>query len=191
MTTQPLLEIHLHLVNGETHRFLQNDPELAHKVVEQVNLKVFTQPSLVIAGQDRVWAYPGAALAGISLITESGQQELLRLSPFPIVPREIAESDYQAGQPDAHSAEGPSLGVLAEIEFTSGQRVRLEIQAPQAVSGMQERHILHTLFTGPGLLCRRLGGGISIWNRAQMISFSIVSKLEVPSNAWFAEPLDA
>ncbi|MEO7715229.1 MAG: hypothetical protein ABIY70_03425 [Capsulimonas sp.] len=47
--------------------------------------------------------------------------------------------------------------------------------------------LLHHAFSPPTVVCRRMGGGIAIWNRAQMLSYSFSPKPETPVNAWPAE----
>ena len=188
MTTQSLLEIDLHLINGRTHKFIQNDPALAQRILRQISPKIFTQSSLVVTGYNRSAAYAGATLIGISLLMETIPEELLNTGPLPALPLEITQADYEAKQSAMLSAGGgqPPVSVL-EIEFTSGRRLWLEVPMPPVTSGMQERHLLHNLFSMPGLLCRRLGGGVSLWNGAQVASTAFTPELDAPSNAWAAE----
>ena len=52
------------------------------------------------------------------------------------------------------------------------------------MDGFGERHMLHNAFALPSLISRRLGGGISLWNRAQMVSCSYSPNPDVPGTAW-------
>ncbi len=188
MTTHAPLEINLHLVNGTTHHFIQNDPALAQEILHQISPKVFTRPSLVISGNNRSAAYAGSALVGISIVMETLPEELLHLGPLPMLPWEITEShfrDRQQAMP-IRREDGPAAAVV-EIEFTNGHRLWLEFQAPKAASEMQQRHLLHNVFSLPGLMCRRLDGGVSLWNGAQMVSCSFTPELDPPSNSWSAD----
>ena len=188
MASQTLLEIDLHLINGGTHKFIQNDPVLAQRVLQQISPRIFTQPSLVVTGYNRSAAYAGATLIGISLLVETIPDDLLKSGPLPTLPLEITQADYQARQSAMPAVgEGQTPVSVLEIEFTSGHRLWLEVARPAATSGLQERHLLHNLFSMPGLLCRRLGGGVSLWNGAQMASCSFTPELDAPSNAWAAE----
>ena len=192
MATQPFLELHLHFVNGNTHKFVQNDPQLAQQVLQQINFKIFTEPSLVIFGQNQVVTYPGSALVGISLIVETVPEELLHLMPNPAVgledTREITEHDYQAKQREMQPiVEGQPFVLVQQVELTTGHRFWLEHHVRAAVSKMQERHILHNVFSQPAIMYNRLDGGISIWHRAKIVSASFCPKPEVPTNAWPAE----
>ena len=162
---------------------------LAQRMLQQISPRVFTQSSLVITGYNRSAAYAGATLIGISLLMDVIPEDLLNSGPLPTLPLEITQADYQARQSAILTAgEGQPPASVAEIEFTSGHRLRLEVSMPLVISGLQERHFLHNLFSTPlGLMCRRLGGGISLWNGAQMASCSFTPELDAPSNAWAAE----
>ena len=80
--------------------------------------------------------------------------------------------------------------MLNEVEFASTHRLWLETQVQTAVSGLRERQILQHIFTGPCLACRRLEGGIHLWNRAQMVSYTFCPKLDVPVNVWPADLIE-
>lgn len=190
MNTHPLLELELHLVNGNTHRFVQNDPDLAREILKQVNRKVFNQTSLIVHGEKQVCVYHGPTLAGISVIMEPLPGELLMLETMSVMPWEITEEEYR----EKHRSLPPVVAeepfqMLMEIEMTTGRRIWLERQIPYALGGLDERKILHHSFILPNLVCRRRAGGITIWNRAQMISLTFSPKPEVPSVAWPAEPV--
>ena len=188
MTTQRFLEIDLHLINGRTHKFIQNDPVQARRILQQISPKIFAQPSLVITGYNQSAAYAGATLIGISLLMERIPEELLDSGPLPALPLEITQAEYQARQSAMPAVgEGSPPASVLEIEFTSGRRLWLEFPLPATTSGLQERHLLHNLFSMPGLLCRRLGGGVSLWNGMQVASCSFAPELDAPSNAWAAE----
>jgi hypothetical protein len=189
MNTHPLLELELHLVNGNTHRFVQNDPDLARELLKQINRKIFGQTSLIVHGEKQVCVYHGPMLAGISVIMEPLPGELLMLDPASPAAWEITEEEFREKQKSLPPvvADEPFL-MLTEIELTTGRRIWLERQIPCAMGGLDERKILHHSFILPNLVCRR-AGGISIWNRAQMISLTFSPKPEVPAVAWPAEPV--
>ena len=61
-----------------------------------------------------------------------------------------------------------------------------QISKEIAIGGMGERAEMHHLFTNPSLACRRLGGGFSLWNTSQIMSWSHSPKLESPGTTWKA-----
>lgn len=192
MSTQPYLELHLHLSNGRTHEWQQNDPQLAQSIIGQLTPKVFAQPSLILYGESCVTAYPGAALIGVSVIMAELPEELLHLIGTPASNSssfwEITEDEYSAKQRVVQPiTEGEPFLMLSEIELSSGRRLYIENHVEAAVSASQERQILHHIFAHPTLACRRLDGGLSLWNRAHFVSFSFCPKPTVPANAWPAE----
>lgn len=185
MTSQPLLELHLHLVNGSTHKFMQHNPQVVEQILPQLNPRIFTQPTLVLFGQNTVNTYPSSALIGISLIMEPLPESLLRLTRDPALGvvdmQELAVADYQAKKRVAQPiVAGQPAVSLHEIEFVSGHRLWVEVSIQAAANKMEERQLVKHAFEGPNLVCRRLGGGLSIWNRAQMVSYSFSPKPEVP-----------
>ena len=195
MEPQPLLELQVHLMNGNTHRFVEQGPERAQKVIEQVQVRVFAQPGLIIAGSTQVVAYPGSALAGISIITDPPCTELLHLGvPNPdsrVVPEEITEEEYRRQrQAWACSTPGEPLMLLHETEMSSGHRFWLRVHIPEVAGGFHERTFLHNLFSLPCLACHRLGGGVRIWNRAHIVRQTFHPRIEVPTSAWLIEPVD-
>ena len=182
----PLLELHLHLLDGTTRTFVQNDPDLARQLLRHVGPRVFSQPALILRGPDQVTALPGSALLGLSILMDPLHEELLRLDPFPCV--EITREEYQAERyAQADIIEGRSSLMLSEVEMSSGRRLWFAIQALEAVGAFQERHMLHNAFALPSLVSRRLGGGLSLWNRAQMVSCSFSPPPDVPGTAWPVE----
>ena len=182
----PLLELHLHLLNGTTRTFVQNDPDLARQLLRQMGPRVFAQPALILHGPDQVTAFPGSALAGLSILMDPLPEELLRLDPFPCV--EVTQEEYQAERyTQAGIIEGRPFLMLSEVEMSSGRRLWFAIQVSEAMGGFQERQMLHNAFTLPSLISRRLGGGLSLWNRAQMVSCSFSPKPDVPGTAWPVE----
>jgi hypothetical protein len=194
MTSQPLLELHIHLVNGSTHKFVQNDPQAVEQVLQQMNQTVFTQPTIVLFGQNSVTTYPTSALIGFSIIMEPVPDSLLRLTGklrhgaggF----QEITEAEYKAGlQEMLPVIAGQPAVRLNEIEFLGGHRLWLELSVTAAANDMQERQIVKHAVEGPNVVCHRIGGGISIWNRARMISYSFTPKPEVPLPALALEPI--
>ena len=194
MSSDPFLEIQLHLANGRTHRFAQNDSELAQRVLDQVEVNVFSRETLVIYGEQVVHAYSGQAVVGISLIMDPLPDTLFHFVELPaghadrIV--EITEEEYQVGCQYAKPlVEGLPGAVFHEAEMISGQRFWTASHVAQAVSGWNERSIVHHAFSGPVLGYLRRGGGVTLWNRAQLASYTFSPKPDVPVSSWPAARL--
>lgn len=183
----PLLEIELYLTSGNTHTFIQNDPTAVRQILRQIGPKVFAQPSLVLYGQSRVMAYPGSALVGLRLRMDPQLNPWLLRDASPFI-QEITQEEYQAKQRmDRTSGVSSPLSLFTEAEMISGRRLWFEVEVPAAADGFGERQMLHHVFTLPSVVCRGLGGGLSLWNRAQMVSCCFSANLQVPANAWPAE----
>lgn len=195
MPTRPYLELHLHLANGRTHKWVQNDEELAAQIIAQITPKIFAQPSLVLHDESSVTAYPGTALLGLSVLMEEIPETLLQLIGSPSTHSAgmwaITEDEYAAKQRAVQPIiDGEPFLMLIEIELSNGQRIWIENHLKKAVPAMQQRQILHQIFEKPTFACRRLDGGLSVWNRAHFVSFSLRPKPTVPANSWPAKRAD-
>ena len=193
MTFSPL-KIQLHLTNGSTHRFVQRDPQNIESVLQSISPRVFAQSNLIFCGAQSVTTYPTAALVGITLSMEPMPESLLRLTrslPNGVGEiREISQADYQMKLPQLQSFVTGQSGVsLNEIEFTSGHRLWLEVQVQSASHEMQERQLVKHAFEGMGLICRSVDGVVSLWNRANMVSYRFNPGPEAPQTALPAEPV--
>lgn len=187
-TQQPLLEMELYLTSGNTHTFTQDDPAAVRQILHQLGPKVFAQPSLVLYGASRVMAYPGSALVGLRLRMESQVDPWLLRDASPFI-HEITQEEYLDKQRQGNPLGGLNkpLSLFTEAEMVSGRRLWFEVEVPPAADGFGERQMLHHVFTLPSIVCRGLGGGLSLWNRAQMVSCCFSADLHVPVNAWPAE----
>lgn len=176
----PLLELHLHLHDGTTRTFVQNDKKLVRQIVPQIGPCLFSQPALLLYGQDQVTAFPGSALVGVSLLMDPMPDELLQLEPFPCF--EITHEDYQAARQAAKGiAEEDRSFMAGAIEMDTGRHFWIAVPVSQTRWGFAERQMLHTLLSLPCIICRRVGGGISLWNRSQIRSCSFS-----PGEAFFS-----
>jgi hypothetical protein len=184
---QPIT-IHLHLINGLTRVFYQDDPELIATICNDLDGRVFTQPNLIIESKENAVAFAGHTLMGISILTDQIPNSIsMRENMSRTVVTQITEENFlQLGHQDRPKVEGRRSNILSEIVFVSGEHLYLEF-SEVAIGGMGERAEMHNLFTNPSLACHRLGGGFSLWNTAQMVSWSHSPKLATPGNSWSAE----
>jgi len=190
MKNRPMLELQLHLVNGNTHRFMQNDPELVQEMLSQIHHRVFSQPTLIVAGESQIRVYQVSSIAGITIIMDHLPIELLildRAAPsilWETTHEEYAEKQrYALPQPDADKT-----SVFSEVEMTNGRKFCIETQVSKSESGTDVRNILNYVFKLPNMICRRRGGGgISIWNRAHIVSLSFSPKPEAQLVSWPAD----
>ena len=191
MSVQPYLEIHLHLVNGNIHKFTQNDPSQAELILSQFNLKLFALPSLIIYGDKKVVTYQGSSLLGVTIIMKELREDVLQVNENPkITIKEITQENYITLHSKLKTAvEGEPLIILNEIEFVSGKRLWLEGHIPHAAVGIQMRQLIHNWFQIKSLLCHSLDGGLTIWSRAHMLSCTLSPTPDVPLNSWPADSI--
>ena len=184
---QPIT-IHLHLTSGLKRVFHQDNPRLIATIFDEFDGRLFTQPTLIIESRDSVTAFSSHSLIGISILTDQVPNSLsLREGRSKTVVTEITQENYlQLRHQNIPKVEGIRSNILSEIVFVSGQHLYLEF-SEIAIGGMGERAELHHQFSNPSLACRRLGGGFSLWNTAQIVSWSHSPKLESPDTSWNLE----
>jgi hypothetical protein len=191
MDNYQAIVIQLHLTTGHERMFYQENPSLVAKICDDLDGHIFSRASLIIESGDDVTAIPGDAMIGITILTDplpASFYEKEKMSKTVIT--QISHETFHLRRLQYMSkVEGQRNPILCELEFVSGGHLFLEF-SEVAVSGMGERSALHHLFTRPSLSCRRLEGGFSIWNTAHIVSWSHYPKMEVPANAWQAEPFD-
>ncbi len=192
MNEQPFLELEVHLANGNKHHFVQNDQQLALQTLQQINLNLFSQSTLVLYSESTVATYPTAALTGIRFLMESLPTELVRMASNPAIGlqelREISRDDFKARQHQLRPiVTGQPFVMLHEVELMSTHRLWLESHVQAAVPAVQERQIVQQVFSGSALACRRGDGGLSLWNRVQIVSYTFSPAPEVPIGAWPAK----
>ena len=180
--------IQIHLVNGLKRTFHQDNPSYIEAICKDLDTKLFSRPSLIIEGDDEVTSFPGHCIVGVSILSEPLPDFFYdREQMTKSVVTEISEESFlKRRNQDQPKTPGVRSNVLSEIVFTSGQHLFIEFNEI-AIGGFGERAELHKLFTNPALACRRLFGGFSLWNTAQMVSWTHYPKLETPDNSWRAE----
>lgn len=181
------ITIHVHLVSGVTRVFHQDNPELIAKICNDLDARIFDRSTLVIENKDSAVAFAGHGLLGISIITDEIPNVVsMRENSLRTYVRQISKADFNLLlEKNLPKVEGLRSNIVSEIAFVNGQTIYLEF-SEIAVGGMGERAEMHHLFTNPLLACRRLGGGVSLWNTARIMSWSHSPKLESPGNAWSA-----
>ena len=182
--------IQIHLTTGRKHLFYQANSGLIQNICDDLEGQVFKRPSLNIESINHVTTFPGQAMIGITILADPIPDcfyERERLTKA-IVTQISAEAFQLRRLKYIAKVEGERGKTISELEFVSGERLYLEFNEV-AGNSIDERNLMHHLFSNPSLCCRRLEGGFSIWNTAQIVSWSHYPKLEVPVNAWQAESL--
>ena len=181
------LTIQVHLINGQTRTFRQDNPDLVTAICNDLDGRIFTQSTLIIEGEDEAVTFSGHALIGLSILSDltPGFITLRESMAKTVVTQITAENFLQLRHENKPKVEGIRSNILSEIVFVSGDQLYLEF-SEVAIGGMGERAEMHHLFTNPSLACRRLGGGFSLWNTAQIASWSHSPKLEAPGESWQA-----
>lgn len=182
--------IQLHLITGRKAMFYLEDAVKASEICEELDGHVFTKGSLIIEGLDTVAAFSGSALVGITVLTSGLPKSFEdREAMMRTVVTQLSEPSFQQRKDFCKDkVQGERSCVVSELEFVTGEHLYLEFNEI-AVGDMGERSVLTNLFTRPSIFCRTLEGGFGVFNTAHIVSWSHHPKLDVPTNAWYAESL--
>ena len=181
-------EIHLHLTSGQKRAFYQENVSLIKTIFDDLHFHIFARTSQIIVGNNEAYAFPGTALIGISFQTTLFPGSFIdRETVTGTVIRQIEKESFLRKRSMAFSfQEGAMNSIISEVEFSTGKRIYLE--ASEIIeSPIDTRSNMHHLFKNPCLFCRRLQGGFSIWNTAQIVSWTHYPALNLPNHSWQAE----
>lgn len=192
---RPALEIHVHLTDGSTAQFVQDDDAATEKILRSVHpVTLFNQQRIVIAGAFSVSAFIVARVTRIDFIREGytdwpfppGFSDLVEIPEKEF--RRHVRLDEPAKMEKRVRAEVPGdlfVGFL-EIELVSGQHVFLALEA--AVDLPAERFVkVQYLLSAPSLHVRLPQGGNSILNLGNVARFTAYpGPPATPSDAWHA-----
>jgi hypothetical protein len=174
---QPL-EIHFHLVNGETSRFAVDDPAVAGALLADIHPhRVFTPAEIVIGGGYSMTVIRTAAISRIDLIVEAYPKW-----PFPNNIRDISQithamfeqrrSEIVADTPRAERivpSGTPAVGCL-ELDLLGADKVYAEVHLISAPQTPVERGLaIHQMLQNTHVVAmRRHGGGAVLVNPANL-----------------------
>jgi hypothetical protein len=173
--TSPNLQIRIHGIDGSTRTFVQNEPDLVSRTLDELlPTRLFTQDRILIADEYSVGTFLPPLLTRIDLITDQ-----FSVWDFPFVIGaliEVTEREFREGLHDSERPEQPgSLGdfpVFLDIEMVTGQHVYLRMEI---IAGLPTERLLTMCFL---LKERRLifglsSGGVGVLNLANMLRFLV------------------
>ena len=191
-------EIRLYLANGQRHRYFQEGVSLVANIFDDSDVDIFTRSSLIYNGERNVTEYAGQDVVGLSVFARwPNEYFFARERSLGVIVKDIgiesgtvgrsneAESKLVLKPKDVSRIEKRSPRINSEIEFVSGVRLFLEF-TQMVEQGISEPTVLNYIFSHPSLCCRRLGGGLSIWNTAHIISWEHGPQIAKPS--WVDSP---
>jgi hypothetical protein len=193
---RPALEIYIHLANGGTLHFHQEDPADAKALVESIQPQtVFTQTLLVIAGQHSLTAFSPSKIARIDLAMEGYPGW-----SFPFNAQDIAEVTEEEFQQNYLPLEktttreqqvlqpGEIITVYAKIELTNREHFYVQMRLPIVERTPLDVYMfLQQLFTSHTLFARRREGGVILVNAEHLARItSFPGPPKAPPKAWSA-----
>ena len=183
----PSLQIRIQGIDGSVATFVQNDPDLANRTLDELNpVRILTLAKITIAGNHSVTTFIPSLITRIDLITDR-----LSVWDFPFIIGallELTETEFQEflydrqrrGQPRS-SGDFP---VFLDIEMVNGQRLFLWMEI---VAGLPPDRLLriYSLLKERSLIFGLRTGGIGVLNLANTVRFSVhPDPLAGPAEAW-------
>lgn len=187
--TSPNLQVRIYGIDGSTRTFIQNDPDLVNRILNELNpTQIFTQDKVTIADAHSAAAFLTPLVMRIDLITD-------RLSvwdfPFKIgALMELTETEFLEHLHGQRRPEPPHLQgdfpVFLEIEMVSGQHLFLWMEI---IAGLPAERLLniYSMLKELRLIFGLRTGGIGVLNLANMVRFQVHPEpLEATIAAGFA-----
>jgi hypothetical protein len=183
-------EIGLHLATGRRHTFYQEGLFLVPSISDDSDPSIFDRPGYVHDGEKVITKYGGNDVFGITVLARWPYDFFFeRERALGIVVREIGQDGEGAHQINCacnwnstpfvvNPATDRRPKIYSELQFKTGMKLFLEF-TQIAEEGICEDTVLHHIFSHSSLCCRRLGGGLSIWNTDHIVSWQSFPRLVV------------
>jgi hypothetical protein len=189
------IEIHVHGVDGQVSRFVQNQAEAAQKLLDHIHPnKVFEQRYLMIASEHSFAIFPCGAIAQIDLVMDGSPDW-----PFhhdisdscQITVEEFQQRDRGKAGAERPLAYGAPVVVHGDIELANGAHVYTEVHTHvEQRLPVEQAIFLQQLLSVPSLYTRRRGGGAVLINPIHVVRVTFYpGPTSTPPNALPAEPL--
>ena len=189
MTTPAVLEIHLHLHDGQITKFVQHDTVIARNILEAIHPNhVFKAPQLLIGGEHVMTAFQPRLVVRVDLITElvpSWSASSLALNTH-----EISEEEFVTRcrpHVDVQSLPSEELVVFGVWEMVNGERIFLQTHMTGKESKLLPLEVgllIQQMMTAGGVLARGRHANYIVLNPARLQRFtSYVGLQEMPANA--------
>lgn len=194
INTPAVLEMRIHLENGQVAKYVQDDPMIAQEILETLHPnhlfsapRPLTAPQLLIGSDHILTAFQPRLVVRVDLITELVPS--WSASAVALNTREITEEEFDARyQPNRDVQRLPSqeIVVFGVWEMVNGARIFLQTH----LTGLEETRLpqevgllIHQVMTSGGMLARGRKTGYVVLNPARMLHYtSYVGLQEMPAN---------
>ncbi len=191
----PALQIQVHFEDGRVTKFVQAEPMRASAIISHlVPARLFIAKQLILAGTNSLSAIQTAFVVSVDFISDSlpKWEFLYNARDIEQVEEAVFRSDFK---PENYGPVIPPavIEIFAEIELVSGKRMFVRMKLPIEQPNLQPIEMamfLQNLIASHGFYFRRLGGGLTVINPAQIVRFTFYpgpAHESVPANAWQAE----
>ena len=185
--------IRLHLTSGLRHTYHRVGLSLVANIFDDSDGDIFTRPGLIFDGEKVLDEYSGDDIIGVTVMAKWPYEHFFeRERSLGIMAVELNSkpsfSDGCSEETRAGSHSRPRVATIGErrrkiyteIEFLGGKKLRVEFS--QLVEpGINESAVVNHIFSHSSLTCRRIEGGLSIWNTDRIVSWTNFPQVEVHS----------
>ncbi len=177
-TTSPNLQVRIHGIDGSTRTFIQNDPNLVNRTLNELDpARILTQDKITIADEHSAAAFIPSLVTRIDLITDR-----FSVWDFPFVIGalvELSEAEFLGHLYGLRRSEPPHLRgdfpVFLDIEMVGGQHALLWMEI---IAGLPAERLLsiYSLLKERYLIFGLRTCGIGVLNLANMVRFLVHPK---------------
>jgi len=189
----PALELRIHLTSGRTHRFVQEDPGEAEKIIRGINTgQIFRGPQLTLAGVFAMSFFRTPLVNQIDFITdiEHGWPRRVGLNRVAVISeQEFMETTGLASlgelQPRVKAAEaGEQTTMHFRVEFVGGQTTFL-VAHMELQTRLERVRGVNQVLSNPSLWADLPGKGFTLINVSNVAVLNAVPGTpEAPGDAW-------
>lgn len=176
--TPPLLEIRIHLTNGNVESYVQDDAATVQQILSDIEpQKIFPQPHTIVAGLYSMTAYARSSITMVEFVMDKYPDWSFPLGIDDI--EEISQEEfwqrYRPGHDDYFLRDqqrkvGEPYVSFIEIELISGRRVYAQVQM-KVIPELDRLDFIKMVLGAPSIYGRRQGGGVTFINIANVARF--------------------
>ncbi len=188
------MEIRVHTLDGECHRFRAGSQEDAIRILKPVTpVKLFDQPQFIVKGASMMMGFAASLVEEVEFITDI-DIGWVHPNGMPRIEK-VGEQRYldhlamvrEQGAEAVSPADGGKSAAVGLFTMRSGRRIYLEYDV-MLRSAVDQRHAIHGILKTGGFYVRAEGGGHSVINAANVLSFLFhPGPAQGPLNSWRAE----
>jgi hypothetical protein len=192
------LQIHIHIVDGSTTTFVQDDAGEIRKIFAGFqSTQIFNRDIIAFTDKNSITSLPASQITRIDLISE--QLPTLNFPGGMVEAVELSWTEFQAlvrspvmlEQWRLKKTEDLCVVTLLDVEMTDGQCLYFTMETQVELLRSEFWNTRKFILTGTGLCFRMRTGGVAVLNLAHLTRLTFFpNPMPSPAGVWNAEKCD-